>query len=242
MGKENKRATAQLPRLISHFPSRYKSPASPPTCKMSLYAAASQVQRSIKRALNAAMEEDLMREGEVGYTPTDLKALRARLEAEGLRDHLETCKRTFDWAMAAHKDAAWEVGIRPKEGTPFKEFHDKVILFVTAALWDGECVFTFEQKGTSDDTLGQGFHAHIVGKSSRTKSAIVKEAKRRFGAWCPEPNVRKLTRVQEYIQDYFIDYKCDDHDKASTKEWDAKWRAANELLPLYGDPSAFANV
>lgn len=206
-----------------------------------LYAAAAQAYKRMQTQLDQAQLENFINEGTPGYVPVDIAALRAQLKGAEVRRHIETAELAFEFHLATLKPTVWEVGIRPRDGTPFEEFRDKVIQFSTAALWDGETVFTFEQKGTSDDTLGQGFHAHIVGKSSRTKSAILKEAKRRFGAWCPEPNVRKLTRVQQYIQDYFVDYKCDDHDKACTQEWDAKWRLAQDLLPLYGTPSDFAD-
>lgn len=206
-----------------------------------LYAAAAAAYKRIQTQLDAAAMENLEGTGRPGFEPIDVAALKERLRRKEVARHVETSALAFEFHMATLKPTVWEVGIRPKDGTPFQEFRDKIILFATAALWDGETVFTFEQKGTSDDTLGQGFHAHIVGKSSRPKSAILKEAKRRFGAWCPEPNVRKLTRVQQYIQDYFVDYKCDDHDKACTQEWDAKWRLAQDLLPLYGTPSDFAD-
>lgn len=206
-----------------------------------LYTAAAAAYKRIQTQLDAAAMENLMSEDLPGYVPIDIAAMKLRLRRQEVARHVETAEMAFEFHLATLKPTTWEVGIRPKDGTPFAAFRDKVIQFSTAALWESEVVFTFEQKGTSVETLGQGFHAHIVGRSQRTKSAILKEAKRRFGAWCPEPNVRKLTRACDYIQDYFIDYKCDDHDKASTKTWDAQWRAANELLPLYGNPSAFAD-
>jgi len=129
-------------------------------------------------------------------------------------------------------DKAYFITIRPDDSKcTFENFHAKVLDFVKRKCFVTYAL-SFEQKGTSDETLGSGFHCHIVAKmKQRTKGEVLRDT---LSSWkkyiddgilaanCIDVNI--TNNGEELIQNYLIEYKSDDDHKDCTKEWDAKWR------------------
>lgn len=135
------------------------------------------------------------------------------------------------------------ITIRPAcDKITFELFYNKI-----AKLTDRKCFksFTasFEQKGTSQDTLGDGFHVHIVANTThRSKGEVLRDLTSTFNKWInlkyiTENNidVKPSKTPQQIIQNYLIQYESEDGHKAPTKEWDTLWRNYNKIEPIYTD-------
>lgn len=152
-------------------------------------------------------------------------------EEEGLLP-VETVKRTFF------------ITVRPKcDAIDFDAFTILVGKFLQRKDFI-EYTYSFEQKGTSDDTLGHGFHVHIVAHMrSRSKGEVLRDTCSTFkhvcAANCIQVDVCK--NPQSVIQGYLLNYESEDGHKANTKEWDAKWRQQLGLADLYSNKEGGPN-
>lgn len=101
--------------------------------------------------------------------------------------------------------------------------------------------YSYEQKGVTEETLGEGFHVHIVAEMTmRSKSEVLRACLSTFNQWVTNgliaPNCIEVCITKngaKIVQDYLIDYKSDDDHKEVTKEWDEKWRTRLSLCPIY---------
>lgn len=206
-----------------------------------LYAAARTAVRDInEQVFNAWITNQSLPDDQ----KMDLDAYRAGLERGEIEKHLQACRLAFRMEMAAAEQVAWFVTIRPSPdwaGT-WPDFNEACQRMISSALWTHK-VWSFEQKGTSAETLGQGFHLHLVAKSSKAKKDIVKELKRRFERTgiCGNAGVQvdKCKTPADVIRLYLVEYEADDGHKATTKPWDSMWREAAQLQPIYGDIAHF---
>lgn len=109
----------------------------------------------------------------------------------------------------------------------FATFKNDVDNFLTRTMFHKIHHCSFEQKGTSLDTLGHGFHVHIISETTcRSKGEVLRNTISTFKRYtadnCIQVDVCK--NPEETIQNYLIDYKSKDGHKEITKEWDARWR------------------
>lgn len=128
------------------------------------------------------------------------------------------------------------ITIRPdNKKITFIDFYNKCKTFAHRAFIT-EYSLSFEQKGTNDVSLGHGFHAHIVCKTSaRSKGEVLRYTQSTFST-CTADNCIEVipTRMPEdIINNYLLNYESKDGHKIVTKEWDALWRAQNNLKNLY---------
>lgn len=95
---------------------------------------------------------------------------------------------------------------------------------------------SFEQKGTDVESLGTGFHCHIVADCSwRSKGEALRDTTSTFNK-CTEPQcieIKTTRNPDEIVQKYLCDYESKDEHKASTKEWDTMWRLHKNIKHLY---------
>lgn len=154
-------------------------------------------------------------------------------------------------AVAMMKDKFLELGlienkaartffitIRPDTNkVTFENFYNDVRVWTLR-----KCVqnytLTFEQKGTNEETLGQGFHVHIVAKmTQRSKGEVARDTHSSFKAYtaaqCVQVDI--CQNPDQHIQRYLIDYESKDGHKIVTKEWDTIWRTNLSLEPTYVD-------
>lgn len=128
------------------------------------------------------------------------------------------------------------ITIRPDEKlTNFIEFKSQVEKYVKRKCFI-DYTLTYEQKGTSNENLGSGYHCHIVAYTSwRSKGEALRDTKSTFNKICA-PNcieIKPTRNPNDIIQNYMIDYKSDDNHKIETKIWDDKWRIENKLKNIY---------
>lgn len=134
------------------------------------------------------------------------------------------------------------ITVRPDEKViDFEEFYDKVMKF-TSRNCIAECITSFEQKGTNDEDIGKGFHAHILargnGRSWRSKGECLRDTQSTFKT-CTAPNCIQVIPTYEPTkikQNYLIEYKSDDDHKSLTMESDVRWRLKKNLQHIYEGP------
>lgn len=133
------------------------------------------------------------------------------------------------------------ITIRPDDTKcNFIDFKDKCLKLVQRTCFK-EYALSFEQKGTSPEDLGKGFHCHIVAKmKQRSKGEALRDITSSFKTWIDQgmiaPNcidVCITKNPEELVNRYLIAYDSDDEHKTLTKSWDDLWRQHNEVLPLY---------
>jgi len=98
--------------------------------------------------------------------------------------------------------------------------------------------YSFEQKGTDENTIGQGFHVHIIGTIRQRDKTTCLAQTCNFFADCTAPNciqVDYCSHPEATIQNYLIDYKSDDSHKEVTKQGDEIWRREEQLQELYSN-------
>lgn len=146
-------------------------------------------------------------------------------------DYVEVIGQTNNWYM---------ITIRPDTSKcDFETFYEKVRKFSQRSFFK-EYTLSFEQKGTSDDTLGNGFHVHIVADTThRSKGECLRDSKSTFSGIAAENciDVRTTKNPKDIIQQYLVEYESSDDHKKPTMEWDHKWRQNNNLENLYTNVS-----
>lgn len=103
-------------------------------------------------------------------------------------------------------------------------------------------ILTFEQKGTSEETLGEGFHCHVIATvTQRSKGELLRDitssCKHFCAPNCIDVKPLRTEKDMENVRDYMIEYKSDDDHKIVTQEWDTLWRNKNNLKHIYEDTS-----
>lgn len=127
------------------------------------------------------------------------------------------------------------ITIRPDNRATFDMFYAVVHRYVNRACFKNYTL-SFEQKGVTEETLGNGFHVHIVAHmTQRSKQEVLRDTQSTF-KHCAAPHCIDVTIAKTpdaIIQNYLIDYKAEDDHKIATKQWDEKWRLKENLASLY---------
>lgn len=149
-----------------------------------------------------------------------------------------------DYMGIASKDPSWYmITIRPDTSkVTFSEFYDKIHTLMERKIWL-QYTLSFEQKGTTEETLGDGFHVHIVSETShRSKGECLRDLLSSFKKWINKGMIQeqcidvKVSKTPDkIIQDYMIEYKSEDGHKEQTMETDKLWREKHNLQPVYKD-------
>lgn len=128
------------------------------------------------------------------------------------------------------------ITIRPDEKLiDFDSFYTLVKKFINRACFI-DYTLSFEQKGITDETLGVGFHCHIVANmTQRSRKEALRDTQSTFKS-CTAPNcidVKTTRNPKELVENYMIAYESDDGHKIVTKTWDEKWRESKGLQNTY---------
>nr|QGF19378.1 hypothetical protein [Antarctic circular DNA molecule] len=153
-------------------------------------------------------------------------------------------KARFDAAKLAAEGAktstTYFITIRPAPGrVSFEEFYACARKYTTR-----KCFITFklsfEQKGTSEGTLGEGFHLHCIAKmTQRSKGEVLRDTVSSFAKCCDPQGVdiRSISTETDVINTtkYLVDYVSKNGHKILTKECDTLWRSKNDISSIYED-------
>lgn len=130
------------------------------------------------------------------------------------------------------------ITIRPDEKSiSFANFYTLIINFVKRSCFD-YWELSFEQKGTTPETLGSGFHTHILARMrQRSKGEVLRNTISTFknctSANCIQVDVVKTQKDYDNCKNYFTKYESDDGHKIETKDWDTQWRENLGLKSTY---------
>lgn len=130
------------------------------------------------------------------------------------------------------------ITIRPDTSViSFEDFYKKVSDFVSRKCFV-EYTCSFEQKGTDNDSLGKGFHVHIIAQmKQRSKGEVLRDTQSTFkestSANCIQVDILKTNKDLENTKSYILEYSSDDGHKMPTKQWDELWRNQMGLQSSY---------
>lgn len=136
----------------------------------------------------------------------------------------------------------WHLTIRPRPNAcSFDEFRKLVDKLAKSRCFT-DVVYVFEQKGTSAETMGTGFHSHMVVRTSdnRTKTHLRTAASKLLNV-CGEAGlqIERASRPAQLIEKYLMAHESLDGHKEETMEMDCIWRTTMGLEPIYGSPEVF---
>lgn len=161
------------------------------------------------------------------FDKTYRRAVRRMLIAKQINEEM---------GLIEHKERFFMITIRPDTNKiNFNDFYSLVYKYISRKCFVSYTL-SFEQKGISTDTLGHGFHVHIIADlTQKGKAMVLRDTQSTFNRctaanciqvdWCRNP--------KETIQGYLIDYKSSDNHKQETKHWDQIWRERENLLSIY---------
>lgn len=149
-----------------------------------------------------------------------------------------------DYMGVSTKEPAWYlITIRPDcRKVTFNDFYDMIERLMKRKFWL-KWTLSFEQKGTTEETMGEGFHVHIVSETThRSKGEVIRDLLSSFRKWINKEwikeqciDVRLAKRPDEIIDKYLINYESEDGHKEKTFETDKLWRDALKLESTYED-------
>lgn len=135
-----------MPTLIEALDDRGMMPATAAIEAGKLY------RETLKKFMETKIRENLNYKYELGYLGTGMTELRKKnqqLKLETL--HKRAAEHQNNWVF---------ITISPKEGVPFLKFKEKCIKFAQRQMFL-ESYLVFEQRGSTMDEVGKGFHAHV---------------------------------------------------------------------------------
>lgn len=139
------------------------------------------------------------------------------------------------------------ITIRPEPGTCLVFFEQRIALLMERP-WILGAEYHFEQVGTDESTMGDGFHVHIVAKLKKsirvpeiTKDCTADLEPIRFRLQIGEEPTASKKRVRKFLKtardlefalNYIRGYKHNE-DKEDAVEMDKEWRRLNGLQDVY---------
>lgn len=149
-------------------------------------------------------------------------------------------KRQQEVKKLTNKIMAYFITIRPSDKVSIND-----LMSIIEKLIKRKCfikgVYSFEQKGMSPSTLGEGIHCHMVAHmTQRSKGEVLRDITSTFKPWIDNGlittnniDVRTTYNPEEIVKNYLIEYRSDDGHKEPTKVWDDQWRREAGVNPLY---------
>lgn len=130
------------------------------------------------------------------------------------------------------------ITVRPNESkTTFKRFFELVGQFVGRECFE-HFTLAFEQKGLTPETLGSGYHVHILAKMHQaSKGQVLRDTISTFKR-CTSENCIQVDKVKtkidaDRIMGYIRDHLAQDGHKILTEAQDALWRQREGIEALY---------
>lgn len=142
-----------------------------------------------------------------------------------------------EMGLTEHKARFFMITVRPdpKLNIKFDDFYDLVYKYVNRACFVSYTL-SFEQKGLTDETLGEGFHVHIIADMTQKGKAMVLRDTQSTFKRCTADNCVKVDWCRnpvETVNNYLIEYNSKDNHKKETKTWDYEWRKRVHLNNIY---------
>lgn len=189
----------------------------------------------------------------------NLNITKEMIEQQVLNNNIRAMRYGCQLALA-YKDVATEMGLLTAKATNtfmitirpeckkinLHTFKKDVDDYLKRKMFKHIHICSFEQKGTTLDSLGNGFHVHIIAETTcRSKGEVLRNTLSTFERYtagnCIQVDVCK--NPENVKQDYLIDYISKDGHKEITKEWDSIWRDREGLAcPIKSDSGTLTIV
>lgn len=134
------------------------------------------------------------------------------------------------------------ITINPRPDIQLEEFKKSMKKFISK-VWVEDYIYVLEQRGTTEEDSGRGFHSHILlWKPDNKKShEVIRETKNTFKNICSIDNPQILNIQNCKLEDvnkrknYMIGLKGLTHDptKQDKQNIDIGWRQRNNIQPYY---------
>lgn len=129
------------------------------------------------------------------------------------------------------------ITVRPDENKiQFRVFKTLVEKYVRKKMINYS--YSFEQKGTTEEDIGKGFHVHIIGTIRQRDKTTCLAQTCNFFADCTAANciqVDYCSHPEATIQNYLVDYESEDAHKIVTKNGDELWRREENIEWIYSN-------
>lgn len=193
----------------------------------------------------------------VYYEIEKLRAERGVFASDLVEDDYQTLLSLREGATRAY----WAIiTIRPKDGCEAAVLQKCTEKVVEKNYLKGKCAWVFEQKGTNEDEIGHGMHAHILFKLDGVKHSKRQKTKGQVAAEVFDTVTRIMEHyiskdiyddsqcsIEKQCIDVTVGKKCDlenainylTGEKASKEKHDAQkmdviWREKEGFTSLYG--------
>lgn len=195
----------------------------------------------------AAADNKLLEEHGATFIPEFPDYVKARV----IENEMKRMEEAFDIGMKYYQMAkeklknhggrTYMLSIRPPHNIAFHQFHSDCLFFINKwnKKWDWY-EFTWEQKGTDAETMGHGFHIHLLFETRENNyypSHIIRDSASTFhyvANNCIQcDTIKDLQRAKEYIRGI-----KNDKDKDKCIQWDIEWRKINNLKDLYSNETS----
>lgn len=215
---------------------------------MNFYTLAAKMNRSIRK--RSANLHDMFNTSDQPEHHCTYEEALERAKHEAMVEFEMNCKLGIE-LMVKFKELASDKGlykdrikqwyfitIRPDtKAININAFMDKVMTFVNRKCFIAYEA-SFEQKGTTDDTLGDGFHVHMIANmSQRSKGEVLRDTISSFkdctSANCIQVDILKSIDDLKRVREYYTEYESDDGHKILTQESDKLWRERLGIAPIY---------
>lgn len=140
-----------------------------------------------------------------------------------------------------HNNGYVFITINPKPQVSLEEFDRQVRKAIGRNMFDGVCA-VYEQRGTNEEEIGKGFHAHILAKRNLDykPSKVANNLKNTFKSVCDvnNPALLNIQHIGEDFaqdkQDYILGIKTGEG-KSIKQELDVVWRLKNDIKEYLGE-------
>lgn len=125
----------------------------------------------------------------------------------------------------------WFLSVRPPPETTWEQFKKDVAVLIDKVKTDGH--YCFEQKGDTEETMGHGFHIHLICEHYGTRDAFLKMVKRNFPYITNGIVLKVLKGLSNYNKVYGYITGAKEEAKKGACLYDDPWRKSLGLLSLY---------
>lgn len=124
------------------------------------------------------------------------------------------------------------VTINPRESVTFEQFQTKIDKYIKSKMHLG-CTYVYHQRGKTEDTLGTGFHVHMITMNNGTPhGSFVQRTKNMLKTICDVNNMHCLNIKNAGVLNNRIVYMRDDNDDEK-RRLNKQWRSLHGIEDLY---------
>jgi len=143
-------------------------------------------------------------------------------------------------AVKQHNTHLW-ITINPKPSIKLVDFV-KFIAKISTKTCFTSCLYVFEQRGTSEQDIGKGFHCHMLAKRNinykpcKCRDNVKNSCKKLVGNHNNKAQLQIVVIGEDFAKDkkdYILGKNKTGTDKAAKQDGDVIWRIKESIEPYY---------